>query len=128
MLLMNSNLKFICKNVNLVVANDQCQFTNTLKKNETINLPIAHKVGNYFIDRKGLNKLVSNNQVVLRYSNKEGKCSNLENPNGSVYNIAGIINEKGNVMGMMPHPERYYNNYNKDKVMKKIIESIANGK
>ena len=128
MLLMNSHLKFVCKNIDLLVTNDQCQFTNTLKKGETITLPIAHKVGNYFIDHDGLNKLLSKNQVVLRYSNKAGKCSNLENPNGSVYNIAGIINEKGNVMGMMPHPERYYNNFNKDKIMKKIIESLSNGR
>ena len=71
---------------------------------------------------------VSNNQVVFRYSDKIGQCTNLENPNGSTYNIAGIINTKGSIMGMMPHPERYYNNKNKDFTMKKILESITNAK
>ena len=125
-LLMNKNLKFICKCVNLSVVNTNSSFTNFFSKNDIINLPIAHKVGNYYIDKSKLEKLIINNQIIFRYSSESGKCEQASTPNGSVYNIAGIINEKGNVMGMMPHPERFYNNANKDTVMKKIIESIAN--
>ena len=125
-LLMNKNLKFICKCVNLSVVNSESSFTNLFKKNETINLPIAHKVGNYYINENELEKLISNNQIIFRYSSESGSCNQDNNPNGSVFNIAGIVNDKGNVMGMMPHPERYYNNKNKDIIMKKIIESISN--
>ena len=125
-LLMNKNLKFICKCVNLSVVNNESSFTNLFNKNETINLPIAHKVGNYYINENGLEKLISNNQIIFRYSSESGSCNQNNNPNGSVFNIAGIINNKGNVMGMMPHPERYYNNKDKDIIMKKIIESLSN--
>ena len=125
-LLMNKNLKFICKCVNLSVVNSESSFTNLFKNNETINLPIAHKVGNYYINENELEKLISNNQIIFRYSSESGSCNQDNNPNGSVFNIAGIVNDKGNVMGMMPHPERYYNNKNKDIIMKKIIESISN--
>ena len=128
MLLMNKNLKFICKYVDLLVTNNVSQFTNTLETNETLTLPIAHKVGNYYINNDGLDKLISNNQVVLRYSNKRGQCTDIQNPNGSVFNIAGIVNDKGNVMGMMPHPERFYNNDKKDEIMKKILVSISNAR
>ena len=76
--------------------------------------------------KMNLEKLISNNQIIFRYSSETGTCNQNNNPNGSVFNIAGIINDKGNVMGMMPHPERYYNNANKDIIMKKIIESLSN--
>ena len=126
MLLMNKNLKFICKNTHLMVTNNTSKFTNKFNKNETLQMPIAHKVGNYFISKDGLKSLISNNQIILRYSNQKGICSEIENPNGSTYNIAGITNKAGNVMGMMPHPERFYNNKNKDFAMKKILESLLN--
>ncbi len=126
MLLMNRELKFICKNIELLVANNESKFTNSFVLNEKLILPIAHKVGNYYINKKGLQKLIYNNQIVFRYSNSKGECTDSENPNGSIYNIAGIINEKGNVMGMMPHPERYYANMNKDRIMKKIVSSLSN--
>ena len=126
MLLMNKNLKFICKNTHLIVTNNTSKFTNKFNKNETLQMPIAHKVGNYFISEDGLKNLISNNQIILRYSNQKGICSEIENPNGSTYNIAGITNKAGNVMGMMPHPERFYNNKNKDFAMKKILESLLN--
>ena len=127
-LLMNKYLKFICKSVNLSVVNNQSNFTNLFSKNETISLPIAHKVGNYYVKNNELEKLKMNDQIIFRYSSNTGNCDQINNPNGSVYNIAGIINEKGNVMGMMPHPERYYKNTNKDLIMKKIVESIFNGR
>ncbi|MBF95785.1 MAG: Phosphoribosylformylglycinamidine synthase subunit PurQ [Alphaproteobacteria bacterium MarineAlpha9_Bin4] len=128
MLLMNKNLKFICKCVNLIVTNTKSKFTNMLNEKEILSLPIAHKVGNYYINESGLRELILNNQVALRYSDEKGTCKDTQNPNGSIYNIAGVTNKKGNVMGMMPHPERYYDNKNKDTVMKKIIVAISNEK
>jgi phosphoribosylformylglycinamidine synthase subunit PurQ / glutaminase len=96
-LLRNANLKFICDSVGIQVENNQNAFTRKYALKEKINLPIAHMDGNYFIGPEGLKKLQDNNQIVLRYT---------DNPNGSVDNIAGICNEKGNVLGLMPHPER----------------------
>lgn len=97
-LLRNKNLKFICKTVQLKVENNNTLFTNQYEQGEIINIPIAHGEGNYFCDEETLKKLQENNQIVFTY--------NGENPNGSLQNIAGIINERGNVLGMMPHPER----------------------
>ena len=95
--LKNKNLTFICDTVELSVENKTTPFTQKYNKAEKIWLPIAHGDGNYYIDEMGLEKLRKNNQIVLRYS---------DNPNGSVDNIAGICNEKRNVLGLMPHPER----------------------
>lgn len=94
----NDSLKFICRSVDLKVENTNTPFTHNYKQGEQITLPIAHADGSYFADEETLAKLEDNNQVVFRY---EG-----ENPNGSLNNIAGICNECGNVLGMMPHPER----------------------
>lgn len=97
-LLRNKNLKFMCRTVPLKVVNNETQFTNQYSKGEVLNIPIAHGEGNYYCDEETLNRLKANNQIVFTY---EG-----ENPNGSVEDIAGIVNERGNVLGMMPHPER----------------------
>lgn len=96
-LLRNKNLKFICEDCSLIVENNDTPFTKLYKEGEVVNFPIAHGEGNYFIDDEGLKMLKDNNQIVFRYK---------FNPNGSVDDIAGIINEKGNVLGLMPHPER----------------------
>mgnify|MGYP000105400704 FL=1 len=96
----NNSLKFVCKDIELKVVNAETPFTNKTKKGEKITLPVAHGEGNYYIDDKGLAELKENNQVVLKYLDDE------ENPNGSVDNIAGICNKKGNIFGLMPHPER----------------------
>lgn len=93
----NDQLKFICKTVELTVENNETMFTNGYELGETIRIPIAHGEGNYYCDDKTLETLKRNKQIVFTYQN---------NPNGSVADIAGIINEKGNVLGMMPHPER----------------------
>ncbi|MGG1291784.1 phosphoribosylformylglycinamidine synthase subunit PurQ [Bacillus smithii] len=93
----NDQLKFICKTVELTVENNETMFTNGYELGETIRIPIAHGEGNYYCDDKTLETLKRNKQIVFAYQN---------NPNGSVADIAGIINEKGNVLGMMPHPER----------------------
>ncbi|WP_044895044.1 phosphoribosylformylglycinamidine synthase subunit PurQ [Bacillus alveayuensis] len=94
----NNSLKFICRPVELRVENNETMFTSTYEKGEIITIPIAHGEGNYYCDEETLNKLIANRQIVFRYHN--------ENPNGSLEDIAGIMNEKGNVLGMMPHPER----------------------
>jgi phosphoribosylformylglycinamidine synthase len=99
-LLRNASLKFVCRNVTLNVENKKTIFTGFLNGNVNKNklvIPIAHSDGNYFCDDDTLKKLEDNEQVVFRYE---------DNPNGSINNIAGIINENGNVLGMMPHPER----------------------
>ena len=94
----NNSLKFVCKTVELSVENTNTPFTSLYKKGEKINLPIAHADGSYYADEELLAELEENGQVVFRYSK--------ENPNGSLNDIAGITNKQGNVLGMMPHPER----------------------
>ncbi|WP_338450852.1 phosphoribosylformylglycinamidine synthase subunit PurQ [Niallia oryzisoli] len=94
----NESLKFICRPVKLKVENNETIFSNVYNKDEVITIPVAHGEGNYYCDDETLAKLKENNQIVFTY---EGT-----NPNGSLENIAGIMNEKGNVLGMMPHPER----------------------
>ncbi|MBT2678573.1 phosphoribosylformylglycinamidine synthase subunit PurQ [Bacillus sp. ISL-35] len=94
----NDSLKFICKQVELKVENNETMFSAGYEKGEVITIPVAHGEGNYYCDKETLVQLKSNNQIVFTY-----EC---ENPNGSLENIAGIINERGNVLGMMPHPER----------------------
>lgn len=99
-LLRNANLKFACKNVTLNIENKKTIFTtayNGKVNKDKISLPIAHGDGNYYCDETTLKELEDNAQVVFRYK---------DNPNGSIDNIAGITNKKGNVLGMMPHPER----------------------
>lgn len=93
----NENLKFICRPTNLVVQNDKTMFTSAYEQDQVISVPIAHGEGNYYCDELTLARLKENNQIVFTYEN---------NPNGSLVDIAGIVNEKGNVLGMMPHPER----------------------
>lgn len=100
-LLRNRDLKFICNTVELKVENNNTLFTNGYDQGEVINIPIAHGEGNYYCDDATLKQLQDNNQIVFTY--------NGENPNGSLENIAGIVNERGNVLGMMPHPERAVN-------------------
>ena len=108
-LLQNISLKFICKDVYLSVENYESNFTKGIKDKIVLKLPIANGDGNYFADENTLNELEANNQIILRYSSKDGNVSNEFNPNGSLKNIAGIINKNGNVLGMMPHPERSCN-------------------
>ncbi|MFD1899860.1 phosphoribosylformylglycinamidine synthase subunit PurQ [Enterococcus termitis] len=97
-LIRNESLHFVCKTVTLNVVNNQTNFTSEYEQNEQIQIPVAHGEGNYYCDEETLEALKANQQIVFTYAN--------ENPNGSLENIAGIINEKGNVLGMMPHPER----------------------
>lgn len=105
-LLRNTSLKFVCKYVHLRVENADTRFTNRSSAGEILHIPIAHGEGNYFADAETLTRLQGNNQIIFRYCTREGGASEEANPNGSLADIAGIINEQGNVLGMMPHPER----------------------
>ncbi|GGE80018.1 phosphoribosylformylglycinamidine synthase subunit PurQ [Priestia taiwanensis] len=96
-LIRNNNLKFMCKTEELMVANNNTMFTSLYEQGEVIRIPIAHGEGNYYCDEETLARLEENKQIAFRYVN---------NPNGSVADIAGVTNERGNVLGMMPHPER----------------------
>ncbi len=105
-LMMNSSLHFICKHQNLRVESINSPFTNQLEIGKVLDIPIAHKEGNYFIDSIGLQDLQDNDQIMFRYCDKMGVITLDSNPNGALDNIAGIINKNRNVLGMMPHPER----------------------
>lgn len=105
-LLKNQNLRFLCQQVYLRVENYQTYFTRSIPQNTILKVPIAHGEGNYFIDDTGLNELKANQQIVFRYVDKNHNTVPEANPNGSLDNIAGIINKEGNILGMMPHPER----------------------
>ena len=102
----NKGLKFICKDIHLRCENNKTPFTNKLKKNQVIRIPIAHGEGNYTADKETLAGLQKNKQIVFTYCDEKGRSTDESNPNGSMLNIAGICNKKRNVLGMMPHPER----------------------
>ncbi|MGD9679099.1 MAG: phosphoribosylformylglycinamidine synthase subunit PurQ [Vulcanibacillus sp.] len=93
----NENLQFICSTETIIVNNNQTPFTNNYQQGEEVKIPIAHGEGNYYCDEKTFEDLKQNNQIVFKYK---------DNQNGSMGDIAGIINLQGNVLGMMPHPER----------------------
>lgn len=105
-LLRNKKMKFICRSVNLRVENTDSAFTRKYKKNQVIRIPIAHMDGNYFADSQVIKKLEDDDNIAFRYVDVEGNLTDESNSNGSMFNIAGIFNEKRNVLGMMPHPER----------------------
>lgn len=130
-LLRNRSLKFVCKFVNLRVENSNTCFTNQTNESEILNVPIAHGEGNYFTDAETLKKIEGNNQIIFRYCNSNGEITEESNPNGSLSNIAGIINERGNVLGMMPHPERASDPLLRftdgQKIFKSIIEHYLHG-
>ena len=105
-MLRNRNLRFVCKYVNLKAVNTSTPFSCAIEKNQVLRIPVAHGEGNYFIEPDKLETLKKNNQIVFQYCDSEGNVTDQSNPNGSVCNIAGICNETGNVLGMMPHPER----------------------
>ena len=96
-LMRNAKLDFVCRSVSLRVENNQSVFTSGFEKGRYLNFPVAHHDGNYFADDETLNQLEGDGRVALRY---------VDNPNGSSRDIAGLLNESGNVLGMMPHPER----------------------
>ncbi len=105
-LMRNEHLRFSCKFVYLRVERTDCPFTGECTRGEVLKIPIAHKDGNYYNFQGNLDELKKNNQIVFRYCDKYGNFTIESNPNGSMDNIAGICNHDGNVVGMMPHPER----------------------
>jgi phosphoribosylformylglycinamidine synthase I len=105
-LMRNSKLKFICKDIKLRIDNAKTIFTNAYAEGQIIKIPIAHHDGNYFADKDTIEALEGNNQILFRYVDDEGQVTEKGNPNGSQNNIAGITNKAGNILGMMPHPER----------------------
>ena len=105
-MLPNSGLRFISKRVHLRVENNSTPFSRGYKMGEVIELPIAHGQGNFYADPDTMKKLEESGQIVFRYCDAHGEVCDSANPNGSLGNIAGICNEQGNVLGMMPHPER----------------------
>ena len=123
-MLRNKNLKFICEHVHILVENTDTPFTCALNRGDVLNIPIAHMEGNYFIDYKGYKALEDNNQIVFRYCSSDGLVDERFNPNGSFRNIAGICNARGNVLGMMPHPERAAEDILGSSDGLKIFESI----
>ncbi|MDD2229681.1 MAG: phosphoribosylformylglycinamidine synthase I [Candidatus Cloacimonetes bacterium] len=105
-LLMNESLSFICKHQFVRVESSESPFTKDIKTGTVLDIPIAHKEGNYFVDSDGLQALEDNNQILFKYCDGQGQTTKESNPNGSLQNIAGICNKTRNILGMMPHPER----------------------
>jgi phosphoribosylformylglycinamidine synthase len=102
----NESLNFVCKDIYLKIENNNTIFTKGINSKAALKIPVAHGEGNYFADENTLNELEESNQVVFKYCSVDGIVSKKDNPNGSIMNIAGIMNKKGNIFGMMPHPER----------------------
>lgn len=105
-LMRNAGLKYICKQVHLRTETTDSPFTNLLTKGEVLEMPIGHMEGNYFCTPEDLQRLESEDRIAFRYVTPDGEITPEANPNGSLSNIAGVLNEKRNVLGMMPHPDR----------------------
>ena len=116
-LLRNDGLKFICRTLPLKVENNNTMFTGGYESGEIMNIPVAHGEGNYYCDQETLEELKTNNQIVFTYAGS--------NPNGSLADIAGITNKAGNVLGMMPHPERAMDELLGSADGRKLFQSIV---
>ncbi len=125
-LLRNKNLKFISKDIHLKIINNDNKFCKNYKKNKVIKLNIAHNEGNYFTQKDHLKELEDKGLIPFKYCNKEGLVNENTNPNGSLKNIAGILNNKKNVLGMMPHPERMIDNLISNSDGVELFTSILN--
>jgi phosphoribosylformylglycinamidine synthase subunit PurQ / glutaminase len=128
-LMRNRDLHFICDRIPLRIERTDSPWTQSYNPGQVITLPIAHGEGNYYADAETLAELESHNQVLFRYCTSTGEISPAGNPNGSLNNIAGICNRRGNVMGMMPHPERaadpMLGNIEGLSLFKGVLESMA---
>jgi len=105
-LLRNVGLKYVCRYEYLRTETTDTPYSNVMTKGQLLRIPIGHGDGNFFADADVLKRIEDNGQVVFRYADANGKITQEANPNGSLNNIAGIVNEKRNVLGMMPHPDR----------------------
>ena len=122
-LMRNSSLSFICRDILIKPKNQSSVFT---KKTQVAKMPIAHNEGNFFVTSEQLKKIQDNDQIAFQYCDENGNISEHSNPNGSLENIAGILNENKNVLGMMPHPERAAELAHGCEDGKTIFESILN--
>ncbi len=128
-LIRNACMTFVCRDVYLRVENVQSRFTSVCSPGEVLRIPIAHGEGNYIADEGVLRQLRERGQILFHYCEYDGSITSAANPNGSTENIAGIMNETGNVMGMMPHPERaseqILGNTDGRKIFSSLIESFV---
>ncbi len=129
-LLKNKSLRFVCEYVYVRVENADTRFTSRCSQGDVLEIPVAHGDGNFFADPDTLRRMRDNNQVVFRYCTQRGEVTEDANPNGSLENIAGIINEEGNVLGLMPHPERCADDVlghtDGKQIFQSVIESFLN--
>ncbi len=125
-LLRNKNLKFINRDVNIKVINNETKFTSKYKLNEILKINIAHNEGNYFTDKDHLRELKNEGLIAFKYCDKKGITNEQSNPNGSLENIAGIFNSKKNILGMMPHPERMIDNHISNTDGVNLFSSLLN--
>ena len=129
-LIRNDSLQFRCQDTFLKLNKDALEspFLDSILETSSLKIPISHGSGNYFADEVTLKSLFNDNRIAFQYSNINGVVDNAYNPNGSVQNIAGILNEGGNVLGMMPHPERACDNLiggeDGNFIWKSVIESL----
>lgn len=123
-LIRNNGLRFRCRPVWLRVENDQSRFTSACRQKEVLQIPMNHGLGNFFHDSEEIKRLEDNGQVLFRYVEEDGNATDAANPNGSCNNIAGIMNAEGNILGMMPHPERAVEDIIGSRDGLKIFESI----
>ena len=125
-LLRNAGLKYLCKFEYLRTETTNTPFTNLMSKGQLLRIPIGHGEGNFFADADTLKAIEDNDQVVFRYADAHGHVTADSNPNGSLNNIAGIVNQQRNVLGMMPHPDRAYESILGSADGKLIFESMVN--
>ena len=125
-LLRNVGLKYLCKFEYLRTETIDTPFTNLMTKGQLLRIPIGHGEGNFFADPETLKRIEDQDQVVFRYADARGRVTPATNPNGSLNNIAGIVNQERNVLGMMPHPDRAYESILGSTDGKLIFESMVN--
>ena len=125
-LLRNKNLKFINKDVHIKVINNNSKFTNKYTKDQVLKINIAHNEGNYFTNSTHLKELEDNNLIPFKYCDEKGNINENSNPNGSLINIAGILNSNKNILGMMPHPERMVDEIISNKDGINLFSSLFN--
>jgi phosphoribosylformylglycinamidine synthase len=123
-LLHNNNQKFVCKNIFIKSQTKNSLLTSSLDQNASLKIPIAHGEGRYYAEEKVIENLIKNDQILFKYCNEKGEITDDSNPNGSLLNIAGVTNNKRNVFGMMPHPERASDNELKNTDGKLVFDSI----
>ena len=125
-LLRNKKLKFINKDINIKVENNETKFSNKYAKHQILKINIAHNEGNFFTDRKHLEELEKEKLVAFKYCDEKGNINVNSNPNGSLENIAGIFNSNKNILGMMPHPERMIDEIISNKDGTNLFSSLLN--